>query len=135
MFLKYEITVWPIQKNEYWEAELHQQAPMLPLVHLHVSHQFLLSLEETSTGTSTIIFVLWLVFPDWTETSLSLCSFSQILSFVTYGVFMIATCDSIFTTQTNHHCLLSKRTLDKQLLFCNGRRHSSFWFPHIFGEH
>ena len=66
---------------------------------------------------------------------ISLCSFSQILSFVTYGVFMIATCDSIFTTQTNHHCLLSKRTLDKQLLFCNGRRHSSFWFPHIFGEH
>ena len=43
-----------------------------------------------------IIFILWLVFFDWTELACSLCWFTvhwapQIFTFFAYGIFMIAT--------------------------------------------
>ena len=56
----------PHTKNKYREPQFYYQAPMFPLVHLHVSHQFLISLEEMPTG----MCAQWFSFFGWSLSQL-----------------------------------------------------------------
>ena len=70
------IKLCPIQENKYRESQFHNYEPMFLQINLHVSHQFLISLEKPFTPTSssprtTLTKALGVspIFFEWTETA------------------------------------------------------------------
>ena len=49
------------------KSKSNHQAPKFPLVLLYTFHQFLISLEESYTRTRLKVFILWLVFVEYSQ--------------------------------------------------------------------
>ena len=128
-------------KKQIQKASIPPTSTQVYLVRLYVSHQFLISLEESSTGMCSVIFIVWMVFLEWTEKECFECSLywfsnsirrSRSLPLVSNNEdIQHLNDDSIFKTQTSHICFLGKKTKDKRSLFPYARRHASIWISNV----
>ena len=132
------------------KSKSNHQAPKFPLVLLYTFHQFLISLEESYTRTRLKVFILWMVFVEYSQ-----CWLFNTIKYSTLHIKDFSSkCDQfrkklriwlhllekslmknlIFNHQFNFSlCFLCKKTDLKikgskdllRSLFCDARRHSS----------